>query len=259
MPFVQVAGERLFYALFEGDITGRRNLILVHGAAGSHIHWPAELRRLAGTNVYALDLPAHGRSGGQARCSLAEYADTVHLFALAVGLQEAAVLGHSMGGGIVQLLAARRLSWLERAIVIASGARLTVDAAILDGLRPDNAGDGFEQAVNLICRRAYSPQASRQTVQHGRRLLLAVDRRVFYADYLACDAFDAREVLTAIDRPVLIISGELDQMTPADKSRYLADHIANARLVELRAAGHMLIVEQPLTVAEAVARFLSAA
>jgi pimeloyl-ACP methyl ester carboxylesterase len=258
MPFIHVAGERLFYALFQGDVTGRRNLVLVHGAAGNHIHWPAELRRLPDTNVYALDLPAHGRSGGGARSSLAEYADTVHLFALAVGLRQAAVLGHSMGGGIVQLLAARRLPWLERAVVIASGARLPVDPAILEDLRPSHAADGFARAVGLICERAYGPQASHQTVQHGRQLLLAVDRSVFYADYAACAEFDAHALLSAIERPVLIISGELDRMTPPDGSRYLADHISNAQLVELRGAGHMLIVEQPLSVAQAVSRFLSA-
>jgi pimeloyl-ACP methyl ester carboxylesterase len=258
MPFVHVAGERLFYALFEGDVTGRRNLILVHGAAGSHIHWPAELRRLPATNVYALDLPAHGRSGGQARASLAEYADTVHLFALAVGLRRAHVLGHSMGGGIVQLLAARRPPWLDRVIVVASGARLPVDPVILDGLQPTQAAKDFARAVDLICRRAYSPQARPQTVAQGRRLLMEVDRHVFYADYLACQSFDAQPLLPRIDRPVLVIAGELDEMTSPAESRYLAAHIANARLVELRATGHMLIVEQPLTVAQTVAQFLRA-
>ncbi|MCA9959366.1 MAG: alpha/beta fold hydrolase, partial [Anaerolineales bacterium] len=37
-------------------------LLLVHGAGGTHLDWPAELRRLPNTAVYTLDLPGHGRS-----------------------------------------------------------------------------------------------------------------------------------------------------------------------------------------------------
>ena len=61
MPYVTVAGERTFYALYQGDVRSKRNLVLVHGAGGSHLDWPAPLRRLRGANVYALDLPGHGR------------------------------------------------------------------------------------------------------------------------------------------------------------------------------------------------------
>ena len=257
MPYVTVAGERLFYAAFEGDVTRRRNLILVHGAAGSHIHWPAELRRLTDVNVYALDLPGHGRSAGRGRATLEEYADVVHLFALAAGLQNASVLGHSMGGAIVLLLAARRLPWLERVIVAGSGIRLRVDPAILDGLRPDAGPDAFAGAVNLICQRAYGPFANRQMVRHGRELLLAVDPAVFYADYLACDGFDASEAVQHINRPVLVISAGMDRMTPAQEARDLSRRIPRAQLVEMRDAGHMMIVEKPAEVAQSVSRFLA--
>ncbi len=75
MPYVTVAGERAFYALYQGDVRGKRHLVLVHGAGGSHLDWPAPLRRLRETNVYALDLPGHGRSGGTGRSSIAAYRD----------------------------------------------------------------------------------------------------------------------------------------------------------------------------------------
>ncbi len=256
MPYITVAGERLFYALFEGDVTGQRNLVLVHGAAGSHVHWPAELRRLAGVNVYALDLPAHGRSSGRSRATLQEYADTVHLFALAAGLRRATVLGHSMGGAIVQLLAARRPPWLDCAVVAGAGAQLRVDPTILEGLRPESGRDGFEKTVNLICQQAYGPLASRQMVYHGRQLLLAVEPAVFHADYLACAGFDSSGELPHINLLVLVISGSLDRIAPPEDGRYLSHHIPGAQLVEIRDAGHMMIVERPMETAQAVGRFL---
>jgi len=45
-------------------------------------------------------------------------------------------------------------------------------------------------------------------------------------------------------------------MTPVKYSRYLAEQIAGAQLVIVAGAGHMVALEQPAAVAEAVARFL---
>ena len=170
-----------------------------------------------------------------------------------------------MGGAIVQLLAAGRPPWLEKAIVAGGGAQMRVEPEILDGLRPEVGRDGFERAVNLICQQAYGPLASRQMVHHSRQLLLAVDRDVFYADYLACDGFDASDALEHIRLPVLVISGSLDRMTPPppcedrglpQDTRTLSQHIPGAQLVEIRDAGHMMILEKPGEVAQEVSRFL---
>ena len=40
-------------------------LVLVHGAGGDLMQWPTDLRRLPGRRVFALDLPGHGKSGGE--------------------------------------------------------------------------------------------------------------------------------------------------------------------------------------------------
>ncbi|MGQ9500945.1 MAG: alpha/beta fold hydrolase [Anaerolineae bacterium] len=259
MPLVNVASEKLFYSLYAGDITGQHNLVLVHGAGGSHMHWPAELRRLSGANVYALDLPAHGRSGGHARTTLQAYADTVHLFVLALGLQRAAVLGHSMGGAIVQLLALRRPEWLERAIILGSAARLRVHPDILEYLNPQTGKDGFEKALDLICQRMYGPQASQQMLLRGRQLLRTVAPSVIYADYLACARFDLSDAVDSIVIPTLIICGSEDRMIPPEESCCLSQRIPNAQLVTIHGAGHMMIIEKPSEVAAAVGRFLGVA
>ena len=161
-----------------------------------------------------------------------------------------------MGGAIVQLLAAGRPPWLEKAIVAGSGAQMRVEPEILDGLRPEVGRDGFERAVNLICQQAYGPLASRQMVHHSRQLLLAVDRDVFYTDYLACDGFDESDALEHIRVPVLVISGSLDRMTPPTDSPTLSQCIPGAQLVEIRDAGYMMILQKPGEVAQEVSRFL---
>jgi pimeloyl-ACP methyl ester carboxylesterase len=260
MPYITVAGERLFCALVEGDPTGKRNLILVHGAGGDHTHWSAELRRLPNVNVYALDLPGHGRSGGLPRTSVDDYADSVHLFAQTLELERASVVGHSMGGAIAQTLALRQLSWLDCIILVGTGARLRVDPIILEGLRPASTQDppnaSVEATIDTICQRAYGPATDEQILRKGRRQLLAADHTVIYSDYKACDNFDVTDQVGDIILPTLIIIGTADQMTPPKYGQFLHKQIPNARLVEIMGGGHMMMVEKPTEVAQAVARFL---
>lgn len=266
MPYTMVAGERLFYALAEGDPTHKRNLILVHGAGGDHTHWPAELRRIPGINVYALDLPGHGRSGGQGRTSVADYADGVHLFAQTLRLERASVVGHSMGGAIAQILALRQPTWLDRVVLIGTGARLRVHNLILEGLQlasnqdlsPGASKSAFEATIDTISQWGYGPSINQQIKRKGRQQLLGVDPTVMCRDYKACNNFDVMDRVTGIKLRTLVIVGSADQMTPPKYGQYLHSQIPGSQLVEIKDGGHMMAIEKPTEVARAVTRFLKA-
>ncbi len=265
MPYVTVAGERLFYALFEGDLTRTQNLLLVHGAGGDHIHWSAELRRLPGFNVHALDLPGHGRSAGRGRTSVEDYADSVDLFVQALGLGRVSVVGHSMGGAIAQILALSQPKWLVSVILVGTGARLRVHPLILEGLQPYYSGEipdasdaGFERTIDTICKWAYGPTISEQTLRKGRQQLLSVDPVVIYGDYLACNSFDIMDRVRDITLPTLIVTGSADQMTPSKYGQYLHDQISGAQWVDIKDGGHMMAVEKPVEVSQPIACFLEA-
>lgn len=253
MPYIGVAGERLFYALFQGDPAGKRNLILVHGAGGDHTYWPAELRRLPGVNVFALDLPGHGRSAGQGRTSVEDYADTIDLFVQETELEKASVAGHSMGGAIAQTLALRRLPWLASIVLVGTGARLRVHPLILEGIKTN-----FEAAIDTICQWQYGPAVSEQMSRRGRQQLLSVDPAVIHGDYIACNVFDVMDRVGNITLPTLIVAGSADKMTPPNYGQYLHDQISRSQLVEIKDGGHMMAIEKPTEVAQAVARFLGA-
>ena len=56
-------------------------------------------------NPVFIDLPGHGESGGEGEEEIERYADHVHSFLKALNLQKLILVGHSMGGAIVQTLA----------------------------------------------------------------------------------------------------------------------------------------------------------
>src|SRR3989304_5253214 len=96
MPFK--AG--FYYSLHEGGKPEQKPVILIHGAGSSHLFWPAEIRRLTGHTVLALDLPGHGHSDGVGFQSVSDYSGAITEFLAAMGIFKAAFVGHSLGGGL---------------------------------------------------------------------------------------------------------------------------------------------------------------
>lgn len=253
MPWLRISetGERLYYALHRAE-GARTAVVLIHGAGGSHVHWPAALRRLPGATVYALDLPGHGHSEGEGRQSIGGYRDVVRAFLEAAGLERAILVGHSMGGAIALEVALRYPRRLAGLVLVGSGARLRVAPALLQGLRED-----YPRAVENLVQWLFAGSAPEQTRRAARRQLLEANPGVVLGDFLACDAFDVMAELPRVETPTLVVCGTEDRMTPLKYSEYLAAHIPGARLEAIPGGGHMVMLEQPEPVARAVAAFLA--
>ena len=234
---------------------GKPPLVLIHGAGGTHLHWPAALRRLNGFRVLALDLPGHGRSEGPGEQHIAAYAQAIRRWMDALGLRRAVFAGHSMGGAIAQTLALESPERVLGLVLVGTGARLRVAPAILEGTA---SAATFPQAVQTIVDWAFSPSTDARMVEIAARRWAEVRPSVLHGDFLACDRFDVLSRLKAITAPTLVVCGEEDHLTPLRYAQFLAEHIPAARLVTIPRAGHMVMLEQPQAVAQAVEAFLNA-
>jgi pimeloyl-ACP methyl ester carboxylesterase len=250
MPTITVNQQRLFYAR-QGKDEDTPQLVLIHGAGGSRLSWPAPLRRMPHTAVYALDLPGHGRSPPPGRTAVDAYADDVQAFMATLELDDVVLVGHSMGGAIAQTLGLRGLPQLRGLVLIGTGARLRVTEEILDQILTD-----FESAVVTVTWYAWPPQAPQVLRAKGREMLVQIDPKVLHGDYVACDNFDVMDKLNDIEVPTLVMTGTADQLTPVKYGRYLAHHIPQAQFVPIEGGGHMVALEQPDEVAAAVTAFI---
>jgi len=247
MPFAFVEGSKAHY-VHRQPIPARHPAVLfIHGAGGTHRHWLYQARSLPQAPSCAVDLPGHGRSLGTGYDSIAAYADWLIAFMNAVGLPRAVLVGHSMGGAIALDVALRFPAWVAGLGLVATGAKLRVVPAILEGIQRDP-----EAAVELISTFAYGPEASPEIVRLGRHQMRATPPAVLYRDMLACDQFDARDRLGAIRAPSMVLCGTQDAMTPAKYSSYLRDHVQGAALHLVEGAGHMVMVERPEAVLNAL-------
>jgi len=250
MPFAQIGEQALFYTVIR---RGGPALILIHGAGGSHLHWPAALRRMPGATVYAVDLPGHGRSEGPGREHIEDYVADIVRFMDAVGVSRGVLVGHSMGGAIAQMTALMAPERVAGLVLVGTGARLRVAPALLDGILQDARG-----ALALITEWAWGPEADPAMVARGRQMMARVNPRVVWGDFAACDRFDIRERVGEITAPTLVITGSEDRMTPPKFGQWLAERIPGARFVLVEGAGHMVMLEKPDQVASAVREWLKA-
>lgn len=236
--------------------SGRAPVVLVHGAGGSRLQWPPQLRRMPGQAVYSLDLPGHGRSPGPGETTIEGYAGRLLSWARQVDLGPVVFVGHSMGGAIALLTALVEPERAAGLVLIGTGARLRVHPSLLELTA---SATGLAGAIEMVMAMAFGPNPPTDLARRSGAGFAETPAAVLHGDFSACDRFDAMERLKEIRGPALVICGREDRLTPLKYSQRLAEGISGARLAVVEEAGHMVMLERPPQVAAAIQGFLGAA
>lgn len=237
MPYIKIIDSTIHYT--DNRRTGDAVLVAVHGSGGDYRHWPEELRQLPAARIITVDLPGHGRSAGVGCRSVNEYAAFLAAFIARMELGSVTLIGHSLGGAILQSLALDSPGWLTRIVLVGSGARLRVSPDLLEALTDD-----FERAVQLICDTAFGPDAAAGDIATVKSGFMNTEPLTIYNDFVACDNFDVMEQVHKIKTPALVISGSADELTPVKYGDYLAGRIPGASHRVIDNAGHMMALEK---------------
>ena len=253
MPTVRVNNRQISY--WEGKDAqqeGRETILFVHGAGGGQLTWSfqkAFFERHA--HPIMIELPGHGDSGGDGEDEIGHYAEHVYSFMKALDLPKTFLVGHSMGGAIVQTLALRYPMLVKGIVLVGTGARFRVWTAMLEAVHKN-----FQDNGHLMTRYAFSRKAPQGLIEKAMDRLMQVRPEVLHGDFLACDRFDVMKEVGKIQLPTLIICGDEDEMTPVKYSQYLHDRIKGSRLEVLPKAGHMVMMESAEAFNEKVKAFV---
>ncbi|MFX1581501.1 MAG: alpha/beta fold hydrolase [Promethearchaeota archaeon] len=226
---------------------------MIHGSLYRHRLWDQQYSLANEARLILLDLPGHGGSDPlEGEITVPYFATIVAQFIQELGMERVVPVGHSLGGAITLQLALDFPELLQGLILIGTGAKLGVLPAILQGLKTD-----FKTGIDLaIGHLAFAPGADSKLVELSKTECQSCDPDVGYADFVACNQFDIREKVQTIEVPTLVIVGQEDQMTPVKWSQFLADTIPNAELCVIEQAGHLVMLEQPFKVNQAISAFL---
>ncbi|HEX6733318.1 MAG TPA: alpha/beta hydrolase [Azonexus sp.] len=238
-------------------------VVFIHGAQQDHSCWALQSRWFAhhGFTVLAPDLPGHGCSGSDALPSIEAIADWIVTLLDTVGIDRAAVVGHSMGSLVALELAVRYGSRVAHAALLGTALPMPVSPVLLEASRDDEP-----KATAMINAFSYSAagQIGGNTVPGlwllgmNRRLMECQKPGVFHVDMNACNSYQrAPESLAAITAPLLIVAGSQDRMTPAKAAKALQECLPGARLVSIAGSGHALMAERPDAVLDTLRDFLA--
>ncbi|SNZ06237.1 Pimeloyl-ACP methyl ester carboxylesterase [Natronoarchaeum philippinense] len=261
----------------EGD---RPPVVLLHGSGidDAALSWKHAIEHLAterGRRVYALDWPGYGESDDpEATPTTAYYVGLLSDFLDAIGIDRAALVGISMGGGAALGVALDRPELVERLALIdsyglrdavpggvgsyllantpfanlfgrqfaaaTSGAtRLAVGEFVHD---PASLSDDFVAEVNERLRRSGAGDA-----------FFAFMRGEFRADGVRTDYSDR---LDELSMPTLLLHGADDSLVPPEWSEAAAAEIPDARLELIEHCGHWPPRERPERFNELLSEFL---
>lgn len=247
MPTVKVHQTELYFAQ-AGQ--GQPALLFVHGAGGDHTLWGQQLRDLAkDLSVAALDLNGHGRSPARAGDGLATYVEDV-LAVLQALAMPTVIVGHSMGGAIALTAALQCPRNLIGLGLVGTGAKLKVHPQILELCQTN-----FEGAVELVVSWSFAEGTSSELVQRAQEQMRRNGQAALYRDFLSCSTFDVMSRLSEVSVPTIVICGREDKLTPVKYSGYLQQNIPDARLKVIERAGHMVMLEQPEALTQALQEF----
>ncbi|MBN1945949.1 MAG: alpha/beta hydrolase [Bradymonadales bacterium] len=252
MSFIKVDSRNLSFHATPDPLDRRRpTLVCIHGAGGSSSLWNLLAGRLRplGIPLLRLDLPGHGRSDLPGEESVDGYASALSRFIELLGLEQVVLCGHSMGGAISIQTALQRPVWLKALILLCTGGRLRVLPSFLQSLEK-----GEREALHFIQQVGFGAGVDPEIVRVSYQELASCNPEVLYRDFLACDRYDNLARLGSIDLPTLVGCGDADLMTPLKYSRYLASAIPGAYLEVFPGAGHMLPLERPAELAEAIGK-----
>lgn len=230
--WTEVAGFRV-HSLHAGP-SGGPSVVLLHGLSGSHRWWLKTMPALAqGFRVHVPELVGFGGSRRAARQpGLEEMARVIVAWLDMLGIERPHLVGHSMGGQVSIHLAAAQPERIDRLVLVAAAGiprRLT-----LPGVR--------RFVRELVAPRAWVRPRFASTIaldalRAGPKALLQTTRHIL--------ADDVRPLLPLIRNATLLIWGALDPLTPLANGEEMARAIPGARLVVLRAAAHIPMVEWP--------------
>jgi pimeloyl-ACP methyl ester carboxylesterase len=268
-------GQKVCYRMAgEGPV-----IVLIHGITSSSAVWVELMGDLveAGYQVVAPDLFGHGASAKpKGDYSLGAHASGIRDLLGLLGVENATVVGHSLGGGIALQAAYQYPEYTERLVLISSGglgrevspllraatlpgAELVMPLLITDfAIRGGAAVSGFFERFGLRA----GPHL--QEMARGYASLKEQDAQFAFLNTLRA-VIDARgQKVSALDRlylaermPILIIWGDHDSIIPVEHGRRAHEEVPHSRLVEIPNARHWPQLDQPRLVCDELTEFIA--
>lgn len=264
MTKITVPGDADIYHEIHGQ---GEPLVLIPGLGTGHWLWFKQVAAFAKSfRAIIFDPPGVARSSrSEAAFSVRSLAATVANLLDALNIEQAHVVGASLGGFVAQEFALgypQKTRSLVLCCTSAGGARHVPPSQNVLEAYASNSQLDADQRVRQNLLLSFTP---RYVVEHAAEVERVLQMRlsnfvpddVYINQVRAGQSFDADARVSQLEAPTLIITGGDDRIVPSENSVNLAAAIPQAELVVVPGGSHMFFIEQADEFNAAVIEFIN--
>ncbi|KAF2956894.1 alpha/beta fold hydrolase [Marinitoga sp. 38H-ov] len=217
-------------------------VIMIHGNFAS-ARWYQKVMDIEGFHTYAIDLPNFGRSDRIEKCDIDIYADYVKMFMDKLNIEKAIIVGHSLGGAVVQSLSYRYPEKSEKMILI--------DSAPIDGLKtPEeyypilDMYKGNKTLLREALKGIMPENKDDRLLDELTNEALLMKEECFTGNARALERINYIELAKNYKNKVLFIVGKKDLLITEEMAKKTIKYL-NGEIKVFDHIGHSIIVEDP--------------
>lgn len=227
-------------------------VVFLHGIGGGARLWARQLAALGSEyRTIAWNMPGYAGSAPIASPTVDSFADALARFVAGLGLDRPVLVGHSIGGMIVQSYLARALGPVRAAVLAqttpAFGGRdpAWAEAFVAARLGPLDRGATMADLAAESVAGMVGDDPDPAGVELARAVIASTPPAAFRDSTRAMIGFDLREAVERIAVPVLLVAGSEDANAPAPTMEKMAARIPGAAYACIAGCGHLAMLERP--------------
>jgi 2-hydroxy-6-oxonona-2,4-dienedioate hydrolase len=237
-----------------------RSLVFVHGYLGGSAQWADQVEALSPSfNVITPDLPGYGLNHAmQAPEEIGAFADYVLAQVRGMGVERFDLVGHSMGGMIVQEMVARAPERVDRLVLYGTGSvgLLPGRFETIDESKRRVVADGVEATGRRISATWFVDYEAARNYPVCADLSVLASQQAALAGLSAMESWSGEAALGNIKSPTLVLWGDCDRTYLWSQQHKLWQGIEGARLGVIPGCAHAVHLEKPQLFNAMLADFL---
>lgn len=237
------------------------SLVLVHGFMGGSAQWLAQIAAFSERHdVIAVDLPGFGANNHlPALHSIGAFAEWVIAQLRLRGVERYHLLGHSMGGMIVQEMARMDQRHIERLVLYSTGSVGVLPGRFetIDESKARARADGAKATARRISATWFLDRENAPAFEACAAIAEQASPEAIQAGLDAMQGWRGANLLHEIKPETLVIWGDGDRTYPWQQTQLLWHDIPHARLAVVPNCAHAVHLERADVFNLIVADFLS--
>jgi pimeloyl-ACP methyl ester carboxylesterase len=233
-------------------------IVFLHYWGGTSRTWTRVVAELQGKfTTVAYDARGWGRSDKPpVGYKLTDLADEALSLIEKLGIKTYFLVGHSLGGKISQLIGSRDPEGLKGLVLVAPAPptplRLPDEAREIQIHAYENR-ENVLQAISFLNARTPSPDIVEQIIEDS----MSGSREATLAYPTGSILEDISSEVSKISVPTLVLASELDRVDSIEQhKREVVARIRNAQFEIISGSGHLIPIDEPVQLANAIARFV---